>query len=181
MNPRTHGTEQDTNFQSLPVARASYQQTSTSAFARLQRQNWPSGPALSCSAALICPRTALPLRTTKISGPPDARAGGKISQHGACSTVDTTIAEAAVPPLPVCGSLTTEHRAAYRYHIEHRPLISAPAAAAKLPPSPPPQMSRSTERRRTHRHWTRSRRSPLSAAPRPLDLGNAVAATSPPC
>eukprot|EP00966_Prymnesium_polylepis_P065080 1510289-Prymnesium_polylepis.1 len=37
-------------------------------------------------------------------------------------------------------------------------------------------MSRSTERRRrTHRHWTRSRRSPLSAAPeaaRPRECGS---------
>ena len=85
MNPRTHGTEQDTNFQSLPVARASYQQTSTSAFARLQRQNWPSGPATSCRAAPTCPRTPQLVRTSKVSGPPDARARGKISGRGACS------------------------------------------------------------------------------------------------
>ena len=37
--------------------------------------------------------------------------------------------------------------------------------------------ARRSERRRAHRRWTQSRRSPLSAAPRPLDLGDAAAAT----
>ena len=83
-----------------------------------------------------------------------------------------------VPPLQARCSLTTERRAAHRSDAEYWSPVSAPAAAAEPPLSPPPQLSRRTERRRAHRRSTRSRQSPLPAAPRPLDLASGMRQSS---